>query len=83
MHTVTVIVTRKDIYNLINEVNTENAPITITSTKGKSAVLIGEDDWEAIQETLYLMNVPRMSETLMKTRNEIRTDYLTDDELEW
>lgn len=40
---------RKDIYNIIAQTNENCAPIAITNTKGKGAVLIGEDEWAAIE----------------------------------
>ena len=46
---------RDNIYKLIQDVNVSSTPITITNNKGKNAVLIGEDDWRAIEETLYFL----------------------------
>lgn len=52
MGSITATAARKDLYNIIARVNENCAPITITNSKGKSAVLIGEDEWAAIEETL-------------------------------
>ena len=46
---------RDNIYQLISDVNANCQPITITNNKGRNAVLIGEEDWRAIEETLFLM----------------------------
>jgi len=54
---------------LIDQVNQESEPITITGQRG-NAVLVGEDDWRAIQETLYLESVPGLSESLRRARAE-------------
>ncbi|MHA6527245.1 type II toxin-antitoxin system Phd/YefM family antitoxin [Corynebacterium pyruviciproducens] len=43
--------------------------VTITEPRG-NAVLVGEDAWRAIQETLYLQSIPGMSESLRKARDE-------------
>ena len=43
---------RKNLYQLIADVNDSRTPITITNVRGKNAVLISEDDWRAIEETL-------------------------------
>lgn len=49
---------RKDFFKIIKKVNTDKKPVIIKPTKDeeKSAVVIGEDDWKAIQETLFLVN---------------------------
>jgi antitoxin YefM len=49
--------------HLIKKVNLSHEPIIITSKKG-NAVLISEDDWRAIQETLYFLNIPGMRESI-------------------
>lgn len=51
---------------MIVRVNENCKPIAITSSKGKGAVLVGEDDWAAIEGALYIMGVPGMAEKLMK-----------------
>ena len=56
---------RDNIYQIISDVNANCEPITITNNKGKNAVLIGEADWRAIEETLYLMSVPGMAESII------------------
>ncbi len=62
---------RQDLYRTIARVNDESRPIAITTSKGKGAVLIGEDDWAAIGETLYLTGIPGMTETLTGARQLI------------
>ena len=64
MTSITATALRQDLYRTIARVNDESRPIAITNSKGKGAVLIGEDDWAAIEETLYLMGIPGMTETL-------------------
>ncbi len=63
MATFTVSEARSKLYGLVDEVATDHKPVTI---KGKraSAVLVSEDDWEAIQETLYLTSIPGMRESI-------------------
>ena len=57
MGTLNVTNARKNLYRLIDEVNESHAPVTITG-KERSAVLVSEEDWNAIQETLYLSAIP-------------------------
>ncbi len=56
---------RAKLYRLIDEVAASHEPITI-SGKRANAVLISEDDWRAIQETLYLLSSPGMRESILK-----------------
>ena len=48
---------RANLFKLLEQVNRESEPCIITSRKG-DGVLISKDDWESIQETLYLQSVP-------------------------
>ena len=56
---------RANLYKLIDEANEGHEPITITSKRG-NAVLIAEEDWSAINETLYLLSIPNMRESIAK-----------------
>ena len=59
---------RKNLYQLIADVNASSTPITITNSKGKNAVLLSEDDWNALQETIYLNSVPGMVESIVSAK---------------
>lgn len=52
MISITAAAFQQDIYQFIEKVNADNAPITITNRKGRDAVLIGEDEWTAIEKRL-------------------------------
>jgi antitoxin YefM len=56
---------RASLYRLIDQATESHQPILI-SGKRSSAVLIAADDWQAIQETLYLLSVPGMRESIKK-----------------
>jgi len=56
---------RSKLYRLIDEVSSSHDPIIITGKRG-NAVLISEEDWRAIQETLYLLSIPGMRESIRK-----------------
>lgn len=60
---------RSNLYRLIDQVNEEAQPLTITGQRG-NAVLIGEADWQAIQETLSLESVPGFAESIRQARDE-------------
>jgi antitoxin YefM len=63
MPTITATEARSKLYRLIDETATSHEPIVITGKRG-SAVLISEDDWRSIQETLYLLNIPGMRDSI-------------------
>jgi len=63
MTTITASEARAGLYRLIDQVAESHKPITI-SGKRANAVLISEEDWSAIQETLYLMAIPGMRESI-------------------
>ena len=58
---------RANLYRLIDQVNEESEPLTITGQRG-NAVLIGEEDWLAIQEALFLGSVPGVGESIPRAR---------------
>lgn len=65
MTTLTATEARARLYKLLDEVASSHEPIQIKG-KRSSAVLISEDDWRAIQETLYLLSIPGMRESIRK-----------------
>ncbi len=83
MGSITATAARKDLYNLIASVNENCAPVTITNSKGKGAVLVGEDDWAAIEETLFLNAIPGMAQSLVDGAAESIEDCVGEDALEW
>lgn len=56
---------RANLYRLIDETNESHQPVVISGKRG-SAVLLAAQDWDAIQETLYLLSVPGMRESIKK-----------------
>ncbi|MDQ3019677.1 MAG: type II toxin-antitoxin system Phd/YefM family antitoxin [Bacteroidota bacterium] len=70
MKTITATQARNKIYKLIDETAEESKPIHITG-KRTNAVLVSEEDWNAIQETLYLLSIPGMRESLLKGKKEL------------
>jgi prevent-host-death family protein len=63
MTTLSATEARKCLYSLVDDVAESHDPVQIVG-KRHSAVLISEDDWRAIQETLYLTSIPGMRESI-------------------
>jgi prevent-host-death family protein len=69
MKSVTATEARKNLYRLLDEVAVTSQPVQITGRRA-SAVLVSEEDWCALEETVYLMSIPGMAESIregMKT----------------
>ena len=65
MTTITATEARKQLYRLLDEANASHEPIHIAGKRG-GAVLIAEEDWRSIEETLYLLSIPGMRESIRK-----------------
>ena len=70
MTSISITKVRANLYQTVSEVNESSQPITITNNRGKNAVLVGEEDWKAIQETLYLNSIPGMSQSILVSKEE-------------
>ncbi len=71
---------RANLYSLIDETANTHQPIVITG-KRTNAVLVSEEDWNAISETLYLLSVPKMRESIKEGLNENSAECSR--ELDW
>ena len=80
MADVTATEARSNLYRLIDETAESHEPVVITG-KRNNAVLIAEEDWAAIQETLFLLSVPGMRESIREGM-DTPTDEC-DEELDW
>ena len=80
MTTVNVTEARANLYKLIDDATASHEPVVITGKRG-NAVLLAEDDWNAINETLYLLSVPGMRESILEGMQESLEESSND--LEW
>lgn len=80
MHTFTANQAQADLPKLIDKAATTHEPIEITGLN-HSAVLVAQEDWSAIQETLYLLSVPGMRESIREGLETPLADCGT--ELDW
>lgn len=78
--TINVRKARSKLYQLIDDVYASSEPIQITGKRG-NVVLISEDNWKAIQETLYLLSIPGMRESIREGLNTSLEDCSED--LDW
>ena len=80
MTTITVTEARANLFRLLDEVATTHEPILITGKRG-NAILIAEEDWRAIEETMYLLSIPGMRESIVEGMKAPLEDF--SDEVEW
>ncbi|MDI1299285.1 type II toxin-antitoxin system Phd/YefM family antitoxin [Methylotenera sp.] len=59
---------RTNLYRLIDEAASSHQPVVITG-KRANAVLVSQEDWSAIQETLFLVSIPNMRESILEGLN--------------
>jgi len=80
MTTITATQARSKLYSLIDETQATHKPIVITGKRG-NAVLLSEEDWTSINETLFLLSVPGMRESIQEGLNTDLEDCEAD--LDW
>lgn len=62
---------RKEFYNIANQVNESHEEVTVlNSATGNNIVIISEDDWNAIKETLFLNSISGMAESIIAASTE-------------
>ena len=73
---------RKDIYNLLEQTIKYNEPINI-STKNGNAVVLSEEDYNSIMETLYITSIPNLKDEIINRVNDDDDEYVDESEVEW
>ena len=74
MSTINITNARQNLFQLVADVNVGFNPITIVNNTGKNAVLISEDEWKSIEETLYLSSIPGLVEDINNIRKNENWD---------
>jgi antitoxin YefM len=72
---------RANLFKLLEQVNQDSKPRIITSRRG-DGVLISKDDWDSIQETLYLQSILGMRESITEGMNTPLSECVSEEELE-
>ncbi len=71
---------KADIYKAIDDTVQTHMPILITG-KDNNAVMISQEDWNAIEETLYLNSIPNMANSIQNSMNAPDSEF--SDTVEW
>jgi antitoxin YefM len=85
MNSINITNARQNLFQLVSDVNVGYNPITIVNSKGDNAVLISENEWKNIEETLYLDSIPGFSKSIKEIdKNEDWSkSELYDSDKEW
>lgn len=73
---------RKDIYELLEQTIKYNEPLNI-STKNGNAIVLSEEDYNNLIETLYISSIPGLKDDIKKGLEEELTDCVDENEVEW
>ncbi len=71
---------RANIYSLMDETSQTHEPILITGKRG-NVVMLSQEDWNAIEETLYLNSIPGMTSSIIDAMNVPDSEFSED--IEW
>jgi len=80
MTSLTATKARGMLYSLLKEIQDSHDPILITGKSG-NGILISEEDWKSIEETMYLLSVPRLREQVREGLDAPLSDFKT--KLDW
>ncbi len=69
MEAINITKARQNLYKLVKETNESHYPIHILGKDG-NAVLVSEDDWRSLQETVYLHSIPGLVEAIKESESE-------------
>ena len=73
---------RKSIYSMLENAIKYNEPINI-STKNGNAVVLSEDDYNSLMETIYISTIPGLKEEIIRRGNSSDEEFVSEDEVEW
>lgn len=73
---------RKNIYEMLENAIEYNEPINI-STKRGNAVVLSEEDYNSIMETLYIMSVPKLKDEIIERGKGKDEEFVDEDEVQW
>ncbi|CAB1247832.1 Antitoxin [Ruminococcaceae bacterium BL-6] len=73
---------RKNIFGILEQTIKFNEPVNI-STKAGNAVILSEEDYNGLMETLYLSSTPQMKETIMEGMKTPISECIPENEVKW
>ena len=75
---------QENLPQIVDSVNDGYSPVIIATDSGRNAVIISEEEWNSLQETMYLYSIPGMVESIIEARKEPLSECKTyDPNEEW
>lgn len=74
MNTINIRNAKKNLFQLVSDVNKGFNPVNIISDKGENAILLSESDWRDIEETIFLNSIPGFVDSIEEARKEDRSE---------
>ncbi len=72
---------RANLTEVMRRVNDDRAPVVVTSQRGKPVVIMALDDFNALEETAYLLRNPKGAKRLMDSIAQVRAGSVTEHQL--
>ena len=73
---------RKDLYKMLEQTIKYNEPLNV-STKDGNAIIISEDDYNSLMETLYISSVPNLKEQLIEDSKKPLSESIKEEDIQW
>ena len=73
---------RKNIYEMLETTIKYNEPINVSTKKG-NAIVISEEDYNNLMETLYIISVPGLKDEILKRANDSDKEFVDEEKVEW
>ncbi len=73
---------RKDIYNILEQTIKFNEPVSV-NTKTGNAIILSEEDYNGLMETLYLSSIQGMKESIIEGLNASLSECISESQVEW
>lgn len=70
MNTINITKARQNLFQLVSDVNKGFNPVNIINNKGENAILLSENDWRNIEETIYLNSIPGFVDSIEEARKD-------------
>lgn len=70
MNSINITKARQNLFQLVSDVNKGFNPVNIINNKGENAILLSENDWRDIEETIYLNSIPGLVDSINEARKE-------------
>ena len=83
MASISITEARDNLYKLAEKVNQDSTPLLITNKNGSNCYLIGEEDFNAILETMYLNSIDGLVESILRESKAPRSEATPAKDLDW